>query len=217
MTLDTGGTDRITPTELVMAWAPDADPKKIDEQFEKWEQWAAGILETHSTVPLLVLFRSHDRRQNWVTALGLLCDAALHAQIINGATDGYAYWFLRRAEAIFMEVTQGHDLHALPAAANRHRHLRPLPRSLPAPHRPRLRPPTLRGRPSLRPPGAGHVRPGHGVPDRRPALPPGILAARLDGAELVEPIRDRPLRQLSRQLRGVHLILMATLEPSKRP
>ena len=112
MTLDTGGTERITPTELVMAWAPDADPSKIDDQFEKWEQWAAAILETHSTVPLLVLFRSHDRRQNWVTALGLLCDAALHAQIINGATDGHAYWFLRRAEAIFRETTQGHDLSA---------------------------------------------------------------------------------------------------------
>ncbi len=110
MTLDTGGTERITPTDLVMAWAPDADPRKIEEQFEKWEQWAAGILETHSTVPLLILFRSHDRRQNWVTALGLLADAAVHAQIIKGATDGYGYWFLRRAEAIFREATQGHDI-----------------------------------------------------------------------------------------------------------
>jgi hypothetical protein len=110
MTLDAGGSGRITPTELVKAWAPDADPKKIDAQFERWEQWAAGILETHSTVPLLGLFRSHDRQQNWVTALGLLCDAALHAQIINGATDGHAYWFLRRAEAIFREMTVGVDL-----------------------------------------------------------------------------------------------------------
>ncbi len=118
MTLDNGGTERITPTDLVMAWAPDADPHKIDEQFEKWEQWAAGILETHSTVPLLMLFRSHDRRQNWVTALGLLCDAALHAQIINGSTDGHAYWFLRRAEAIFREATQGQDLSSYVQAAN---------------------------------------------------------------------------------------------------
>lgn len=110
MTLDAGGDERITPTHLVKAWAPDADPHKIDEQFGRWEAWAAGILETHSTVPILVLFRSHDRRQNWVTALGLLCDAALHAQIINGATDGNAFWFLRRAEAIFREVTQGVDL-----------------------------------------------------------------------------------------------------------
>jgi hypothetical protein len=110
MTLDAGGVERITPTALVKAWAPDADPTKIDDQFEKWETWAAGILETHSTVPLLALFRSHDRRQNWVTGLGLLCDAALHAQIIMGATDGHAYWFLRRAEAIFREMTIGVDL-----------------------------------------------------------------------------------------------------------
>lgn len=116
MTLDAGGTERITPTALVKAWAPDADPKKIDAQFAGWEEWAAGVLETHSTVPLLALFRSHDRRQNWVTALGLLCDAALHAQIINGATDGHAFWFLRRAEAIFREMTVGVDLtpYALP-------------------------------------------------------------------------------------------------------
>ncbi len=112
MTLDAGDGNRITPTALVKAWSPDADPKKIDAQFEKWEMWAAGILETHSTVPILTLFRSHDRRQNWVTALGLLCDAAVHAQIIMGATDGNAYWFLRRAEAIFEEITQGHDLSA---------------------------------------------------------------------------------------------------------
>lgn len=116
MTLDAGSADRITPTALVKAWAPDADPKKIDAEFAEWEEWAAGVLETHSTVPLLAFFRSHDRRQNWVTALGLLCDAALHAQIINGATDGHAYWFLRRAEAIFREMTVGVDLspYALP-------------------------------------------------------------------------------------------------------
>jgi hypothetical protein len=115
MTLDAGGTDRITPTALVKAWAPDADPRKIDAQFARWEEWAAGILETHSTVPLLALFRSHDRRQNWVTALGLLSDAALHAQIIMGATDGNGYWFLRRAEAIFREMTQHADLSAYEA------------------------------------------------------------------------------------------------------
>jgi hypothetical protein len=112
MRLDAGSTDRITPTALVQAWAPDADPKKLDAQFEQWEVWAAGVLETHSSLPLLAMFRSHDRRQNWVTALGLLCDAALHTQIIMGATDGHAYWFLRRAEAIFREMTAGHDISA---------------------------------------------------------------------------------------------------------
>ena len=130
MTLDAGSTDRITPTALVMAWAPDADPKKIDAQFERWEAWAAGILETHSTVPLLALFRSHDQRQNWVTGLGLLCDAALHAQIIMGATDGNAYWFLRRAEAIFREMTQGVDLSAYQVDRNAGAEASPMFRNL---------------------------------------------------------------------------------------
>lgn len=110
MTLDAGTSERITPTDLVIAWSPDADPKKIDEKFVEWERWATGILETHSSMPLLAYFRSHDRNQNWVTALGLLCDAALHAQIIMGATDGNAYWFLRRAEMIFHDLTHSRDL-----------------------------------------------------------------------------------------------------------
>jgi len=116
MTLDAGSSERITPTALVKAWAPDADPKKLDAQFARWELWAASILETHSTVPLLALFRSHHRQQNWVTALGLLCDAALQTQLIMGATDGHSYWFLRRAEAIFNEMTRGVDLSAYRAA-----------------------------------------------------------------------------------------------------
>ena len=110
VTLDAGNKERISPDALVKAWAPDADPKKINDEFGRWVPWAAGILETHSTVPLLALFRSHDRKQNWVTGLGLLCDAALFAQIIVGATDGHGYWFLRRAEAIFREMTTHVDL-----------------------------------------------------------------------------------------------------------
>ncbi|MFV0525083.1 MAG: potassium channel family protein [Acidimicrobiales bacterium] len=118
MTLDDGSDDRITPTHLVMAWAPDADPARVNARMAEWEEWVAGILETHSTMPLLQLFRSHDRRQNWVTALGLLCDAAVHAQIIVGASGRHeSYWFLRRAIALFEELTDGVDLTAFRSAA----------------------------------------------------------------------------------------------------
>ncbi|MFV0258993.1 MAG: potassium channel family protein [Acidimicrobiales bacterium] len=111
MTLDDGSDDRITPTHLVMAWAPDADPARINARMGEWEEWVTGILETHSTVPLLQLFRSHDRRQNWVTALGLLCDTAIHAQIIVGSSGrSESYWFLRRAITLFEELTAGVDL-----------------------------------------------------------------------------------------------------------
>ncbi len=111
MTLDDGSDDRITPTNLVLAWAPDADTDRLNARFSEWEHWVSSMLETHSTLPLLQLFRSHDRQQNWVTALGLLSDAALHAQIIvdcSGKTE--SYWFLRRSIALFEELTRGADL-----------------------------------------------------------------------------------------------------------
>jgi len=82
MTLDDGSDDRITPTNLVLAWAPDADTARLNARFTEWEHWVTSVLETHSTLPLLRFFRSHDERQNWVTALGLLSDAADHPNII---------------------------------------------------------------------------------------------------------------------------------------
>lgn len=113
MTIDDGSEDRITPTNLVMAWAPSAHPDDLNERFVGWEQWATGILETHTSLPLLRYFRSHDQRQNWVTALGLLSDAAIHAQIIVGSTGATSsWWFLRRSIAIFEAMTEGADLTA---------------------------------------------------------------------------------------------------------
>lgn len=113
MRLDDGSGGRITPTNLVMAWSPDADPKKLEAKFVEWEDWAAGVLETHSTLPLLRFFRSHEPQQHWVTALGLLADAALHAQLVLGAYDGDGYWFLRRATAVFDEMTRDVPDHLL--------------------------------------------------------------------------------------------------------
>jgi hypothetical protein len=111
MILDDGSDDRITPTNLVLAWSPDADTDRLNARFAEWEHWVSSVLETHSTLPLLRLFRSHDRRQNWVTALGLLCDAAVHAQIIVGCTGRTeSYWFLRRSIALFEELTRDVDL-----------------------------------------------------------------------------------------------------------
>ena len=116
MTIDDGSGDRITPTSLVLAWAPDADPARLDARFAEWERWATSVAETHGSAPMLRLFRSHDRRQNWITALGLLSDAALQAQMIVGASNGSSYWFLRRAETLFSQMTVRADLDEYRAA-----------------------------------------------------------------------------------------------------
>lgn len=110
MTLDDGSEDRITPASLVMAWAPTGDPADLLARFEGWEDWVAQILETHASFPMLRLFRSHHEGQNWVTALGLLSDAALLCQIIEGAENRAPYWMLRRSIRLFSELTEGADL-----------------------------------------------------------------------------------------------------------
>ncbi len=110
MTLDDGSEDRITPTSLVQAWSPDASASELVAHFQPWEDWAAGILETHTSFPMLRLFRSHHPGQNWVTALGLLADSALHCEIIVGANSRAPYFLLRRIVRLFHDLTEGIDL-----------------------------------------------------------------------------------------------------------
>lgn len=58
LTLDDGSEDRITPTNLVLSRTPDRDIRELDSFFAEWEAWMANILETHTTFPMLRLFRS---------------------------------------------------------------------------------------------------------------------------------------------------------------
>lgn len=109
MTLDDGSEQRITPTNLVMAWAPDADVAALVAKFESWEDWVAGVIETHTTFPMLRYFRSHHSGQNWVTALGLVSDAALHCQVIKGANNRAPYFMLRRSIRLFQELTSDYE------------------------------------------------------------------------------------------------------------
>jgi hypothetical protein len=110
MTLDDGGEDRITPTNLVIARAPDGDHHELDGFFKEWEDWIAGVIETHTTFPMLAFFRSKDPGQNWVTAVGLVTDAALHVQMVKGAQGGQAYWTIRRAIQLFQTIIGNNDL-----------------------------------------------------------------------------------------------------------
>jgi hypothetical protein len=110
MTLDDGTEQRITPTNLLLSRSPTADVEEVIRFFEGWEEWVTALIETHTTFPMLRLFRSKHSGQNWITALGLLCDAALQCQIIVGARDRAPYWLVRRSIILFNELTEGVDL-----------------------------------------------------------------------------------------------------------
>lgn len=110
LTLDDGSEGRMTPTNLVLSRSPDGDPRELDAFFREWEAWIAHVLETHTTFPMLTLFRSQHERQHWVTALGLVTDAALHVELTQGGQGRSAYWALRRSVRLLHHLTEGVDL-----------------------------------------------------------------------------------------------------------
>ncbi len=110
MTLDDGSEERMTPTNLVLSRCHDGDPRAMDSFFESWELWVAQVLETHATFPMLTLFRSQHRGQSWITALGLVTDAALHLELTQGCSGRPPYWMLRRSVRLMQMLTKDVDL-----------------------------------------------------------------------------------------------------------
>jgi hypothetical protein len=58
----------------------------LPEFYDRWEQWAAEFSESHSTYPVLLLFRSPDPWASWVLALLSVLDAAAMHLALNPAT-----------------------------------------------------------------------------------------------------------------------------------
>jgi hypothetical protein len=52
------------------------DPAALVLQLRDWEQWAADLLETHLSYPILAFFRSQHDRQSWLAALVVILDVS---------------------------------------------------------------------------------------------------------------------------------------------
>jgi hypothetical protein len=55
----------------------------LPDFYGQWEQWAADFSESHSTYPVLLLFRSPDPWSSWVIALLSVLDAAAMHLALN--------------------------------------------------------------------------------------------------------------------------------------
>jgi hypothetical protein len=44
--------------------------------FAEWERWCDEVFDTHTAYPMLAMFRSRQPGQHWLTALGVVMDAA---------------------------------------------------------------------------------------------------------------------------------------------
>jgi hypothetical protein len=48
----------------------------LHDTWERWEQWFAELEETHTSIPVLVFYRSQQADHSWVNASGAMMDAA---------------------------------------------------------------------------------------------------------------------------------------------
>jgi hypothetical protein len=55
----------------------------LPDFYGEWEQWSAELSETHTTYPVLLLFRSPDAWSSWVIALLSVLDAAAMQLALN--------------------------------------------------------------------------------------------------------------------------------------
>jgi len=62
--------------ELLHRMGGAVERSSLPQLFAEWERWAADVLETHLSYPLLAFFRSPHDNTSWVTALGSVLDAA---------------------------------------------------------------------------------------------------------------------------------------------
>jgi hypothetical protein len=48
----------------------------LHDMWERWEQWFAELEETHTSLPVLVFYRSQQHDHSWVNAAGAMLDSA---------------------------------------------------------------------------------------------------------------------------------------------
>jgi hypothetical protein len=64
------------PTMLIRYHLIEQRRYQLGELWRQWEAWFTDIEESHTTFPILALFRSPQPQRSWITAAGALLDAA---------------------------------------------------------------------------------------------------------------------------------------------
>lgn len=69
-----------TAVELLRRAGRDGSLSEVDGLLAEWEHWAADILESHVSFPILGHFRSQHENQSWLAALTALLDTSAICQ-----------------------------------------------------------------------------------------------------------------------------------------
>jgi hypothetical protein len=75
--------------ELLSRMAPSHNCAKLDVFLQEWERWAAELLESHISFPILGFYRSQHDNQSWLATLTAILDTS--ALVIAGVSGSDTY------------------------------------------------------------------------------------------------------------------------------
>src|SRR5271165_6853381 len=96
------------------------DQKVLDEVLREWERWAAELLESQISYPVLTFFRSQHSNQSWLAALTTMLDVtSLVLTGIEGVHPGQAKLTFAMARHAAVDLAQVVNAHYDPQAPER--------------------------------------------------------------------------------------------------
>src|SRR5947207_3500852 len=85
------------PTAGELVWRHRGEERRdaLRQLLQEWEHWAADVLESHLSYPVLAYFRSQHNNQSWLAALTTILDASALVMV------GLEGWCMHQAELTF--------------------------------------------------------------------------------------------------------------------
>ncbi|HKW78710.1 MAG TPA: potassium channel family protein [Candidatus Limnocylindria bacterium] len=78
----------------------------LGPMFGEWERWAAEVLDSHVSYPILAYFRSTHDNESWVSAIGAMLDAAtLVVTTIEDGPYGPAHMLVKAGDHLVEDLT----------------------------------------------------------------------------------------------------------------
>src|SRR6266404_4951301 len=78
-----------TAAELLRRHQEGNSLEGLDQLLQDWEMWAAGLMESHLSYPVLCFFRSQHDNQSWLAALNSVLDTC---SLVMVGIDGIPKW-----------------------------------------------------------------------------------------------------------------------------
>ena len=63
-----------TPVALILWHVTDGSIDRLEQWLREWELWAAELIESHSSYPMLAFYRSQHENHSWLGSLAVVLD-----------------------------------------------------------------------------------------------------------------------------------------------